>query len=202
MDALRGGALVPELFTYAIGSITSAEDLPHNNPAIVAKGDAEVDRRWRNLAARLGGSASPATYLWHHYEETALACERPDYRLGYIRFRQAELLQLDGAREAALRMIYEALYAEVCAPRVSMDFYADPPRWVMDEMRPDQQIGFPSAWQGLALDLIGNLDTADDGLATLFMRGTERWAGNPLCQNRNHAWQAVAAALDRVKNHP
>jgi len=199
MEALRGGALVPELFTYALGSVKTAEDIPHNNPLIVAQGDLEVERRWGLLRERMP-DAGPVEYLWWHYQEAQKETDTLSFQRGYLLFRQAELAAAERQHEAAALIILDAIYVAACGDALRIDFYADPPKQTKKDLALDGGVFIAPAWLRLVDDLRSILQWPEDRWQAAMGRVAERWSEDWRAQPYQPIWAEIVKATIPTEN--
>lgn len=191
MEALRGGALVPELFTYSFADVETSEDLPHNNPVIVAQGDQEVNRRWTELRKERPG-AGPSDYLWRHYHLAIQASEPMSFGRGYLLFRQAELATADLQFEAAARILLDGIYQAACGDAVRMDFYADPPVHTLKDFATEGGVFIAPAWLRLVAEIREHLPWDDDTWCRVFDEVAGRWSTDWRAQETRWIWGEIA----------
>lgn len=199
LEALRGGSLVPELFTYAIEDVKTAEDLPHNNPVIVAQGDLEVNRRWAVLRERQPG-AGPVEYLWWHYQEAIKAAETLSFNQGYLLFRQAELAAADLQYEAAALIILDAIYVAACGDALRMDYYSTPPRQTKRDLAAEGGIFIAPAWLRLVADLREALPWSSEVWESKMAGVAERWTSDWRAQPYQAIWLEIDKATETTEN--
>lgn len=190
MDALRGGSLVPHLFRYDPMTV-GADGIPHNRPEVMAECDAIVNERWAQRSQTLGQLASVGDLLFDIYDAQAER-DLPDFAMGYVRFRQAELRMMEGRPADAIGPAMESLYCELCGSRVSFDYYADPPQWTTKLIEPGETVFFLPRWVATAVAAAQALGLTRSRLWPAFAAANARWAGNPLCQPLDIAWAATA----------
>lgn len=194
MDALRGGQLVPHLF-YHDPLTTAPEDIPHNRPEVMAECDRLVDEAWARQAKEAGRPVTVGDLLIAMYEGQADGRDMPDYGLGYLRYRQSEIRLLEGRHSEALGLAMEALYADLCAPRIKVDFLRDPPALYARAIDPNETAAFTPRWLDVAIRAARELQSDPSDLRSAFQTANAKWESNPLAQPLPAAWALIRSSF-------